>query len=204
MSDRPRQGTVEHLADLTHGVVTPANVLDVVAMAGVAWSAPRLDRWAGVAVAAPSYLADVADGVIARRTHTASSFGEVMDHVVGDKPKLFYGLYHIWRQRLADRPLLGLVAAYNAANAAVTGYDWLRNAEPQVHPTPTAKRAMFASAAGVGLQVIAVGVARTHPKAGSVLRWTGAATGYLGVVVLGVPTTRGYWRVARSGPKRRR
>jgi conjugative relaxase-like TrwC/TraI family protein len=33
-----------------------------------------------------------------------------LDHVVGDKPKIFWGAWYIWRLRLADRPLIATVA----------------------------------------------------------------------------------------------
>jgi phosphatidylglycerophosphate synthase len=195
--------SLQRIAEYTHGVVTPANLLDVVAIVGVGWAAPRLDTWPGIAVGAPSYVADVFDGIIARRTNTASWVGEIMDHVVGDKPKVLYGLLQIWRMRLADRPLVAAVATYNAANAVVTGYDWLRNAEPQISVTPRAKRAMFTTTVAVGLQVIAHKIAETHTRLGNGLSSSAAVLGYGGVVLLGVPTTRDYWRMARAGKKRR-
>ena len=97
--------TLQRLAAETGGVVTPANLLDVVALVGAWWAGPRLGSWKGYAVGAPSYFADLADGIIARRTGTVTPVGEIMDHVVGDKPKIFWAAWHIWRPRLADRPL---------------------------------------------------------------------------------------------------
>ena len=102
--------TLQRLAAGTGGVVTPANLLDVVALVGAWWAGPRLGSWKGYAVGAPSYFADLADGIIARRTGTVTRVGEIMDHVVGDKPKIFWGAWHIWRLRLADRPLIATVA----------------------------------------------------------------------------------------------
>jgi phosphatidylglycerophosphate synthase len=195
---------LQEIAERTYGVVTPSNLLDVAAMVGVAWSARRLDTWKGITVGASSYLADVADGIIARRTQTTSTVGEVMDHVVGDKPKLMFGLYHIWRFRLADRPLVAAVAGYNVANALVTGYDWASNTEPQVQVTVGGKRAMFATANGVGIQVIGRRVGVSHPAAGRLLRVVGTLIGWSGLAIWGVPTTLDYWRSARRGPKRRK
>lgn len=191
----------ERTAQRTHGVVTPANVLDVLAMGGVAWSASRLDRWSGIAVAAASYLADVADGVIARRTNTSSRIGELVDHV-GDKPKVLWGVREIWRLGLADKPLLAAVACYNVANAALTSFDVIVNEEPQIQVTRRAKRAMFATTTGVGVQVIGHKVAETYPRVGRLVRWAGAALGYGGVLFLGVPTTHDYWTMARQGKRR--
>jgi phosphatidylglycerophosphate synthase len=197
------QTTLQRIASQTHGVVTPSNALDVVAMAGVAWAAPRIDTWPGYVIGASSYFADVADGIIARRTGTTSMVGEIMDHVVGDKPKLFFGFYYVWRLELADRSLLAAVAGYNVANALVTGYDWLSNTEPQVQVTRGGKRAMFSTAAGVGIHVLGSNLSRTHPGAGRALKWFGRLFSWTGLVVYGIPTTREYWHAARQGPKRR-
>jgi phosphatidylglycerophosphate synthase len=197
---RPRT-VLEGIAHRTHGVVTPANVLDVLAMAGVTWSAPRLDRWSGIAVAAPSYLADVADGMIARRTNTSSRFGELVDHV-GDKPKVFLGLRAIWRLQIADKPLLAAVGCYNLANAVLTSYDFVVNEEPQIAVTTRAKRAMFATTTGVGVQAIGHKIAEKLPHLGRLVTGVGAILGYGGVLVFGVPTTVDYWNMARRGKRR--
>ncbi|HET9692138.1 MAG TPA: CDP-alcohol phosphatidyltransferase family protein [Acidimicrobiales bacterium] len=197
----PSETTLQRLARTTGGVVTPANALDVVAMAATWWAGPRLGTWRGYAVGAPSYFADLADGVIARRTGTVSRAGEMFDHI-GDKPKIFWGAWHIWRMRLADRPLIATVAAYNVANAAVTAYDLLRNAEPQIFPDRRAKLAMLATATGMGIQVAGTNAARTHPRVGRALRVAGALSTYGGVAFLGVPTTLAYCRAARGGPGR--
>jgi phosphatidylglycerophosphate synthase len=194
---------LQRLAAATGGVVTPANLLDVVALVGAWWAGPRLGRWKGYAVGAPSYFADLADGIIARGTGTVTRVGEIMDHV-GDKPKIFWAAWHIWRLRLADRPLIATVAVYNVANALVTGYDMLRNVEPAVFPDRRAKWAMMTSATGLGVQVAATNAGRTHPRLSRVLHACGAISTYGGVAVLGIPTTVGYWQAARNGPSRRR
>ena len=196
--------TLQRLAAATGGVVTPANLLDVVALVGAWWAGPRLGSWKGYAVGAPSYFADLADGIIARRTGTVTRVGEIMDHVVGDKPKIFWGAWHIWRLRLADRPLIATVAVYNVANAVVTGYDLLRNAEPGVCPDRRAKWAMMTSATGMGVQVAATNAKRTHPRLARALHACGAISSYGGVALFGIPTTVGYWQTARNGPSRRR
>jgi hypothetical protein len=126
-----------------------------------------------------------------------------MDHVVGDKPKIFWAAWHIWRLRLADRPLIATVAVYNVANAVVTGYDLLRNAEPGVFPDRRAKWAMMTSATGLGVQVAATNAERTHPRLARALHAGGAICTYGGVAFFGVPTTVRYWQTARNGLSRR-
>ena len=202
MAEAP-DSALQRLAAATGGVVTPANLLDVIAFVGAWWAGPRLGTWKGYAVGAPSYFADLADGIIARRTGTVTRVGEIMDHV-GDKPKIFWAAWHIWRLRFADRPLIATVAAYNVANAVVTGYDLLRNAEPGVFPDQRAKWAMMTSATGMGIQVAAKNVERTHPRLARALHVSGALGSYGGVAFLGIPTTVRYWQTARNGRSRRR
>ena len=194
---------LQRLAAATGGVVTLANLLDVVAFVGAWWAGPRLGSWKGYAVGAPSYFADLADGIIARRTGTVTRVGEILDHV-GDKPKIFWAGWHVWRLRLADRPLIATVAVYNVANAAVTGYDLVRNAEPGVFPDRRAKWAMMTTATGMGSQVAATNAERTHPRLARALHACGAISSYGGVALFGIPTTVGYWKAARHGPSRRR
>ena len=193
---------LQRLAAATGGVVTLANLLDVVALVGAWWAGPRLGTWKGDAVGAPSYFADLADGIIARRTGTVTRVGEIMDHV-GDKPKIFWAAWHVWRLRLADRPLTATVAVYNVANAAVTAYDLVRNAEPRVFPDRRAKWAMMTTATGMGVQVAATNAERTHPRLARALHACGAVSSYGGVALFGIPTTVGYWRTARKGLSRR-
>ncbi|HET6917769.1 MAG TPA: hypothetical protein VFH56_16900, partial [Acidimicrobiales bacterium] len=137
------------------------------------------------------------------RTGTVTRVGEIMDHV-GDKPKIFWAAWHVWRLRLADRPLIATVAVYNVTNAAVTGYDLVRNAEPQVFPDRRAKWAMMTTATGMGIQVAATNAQRTYPRLARALRTCGAISSYGGVALFGIPTTVGYWQTARRGPSRRR
>ncbi|MDA8288030.1 MAG: hypothetical protein M0014_06155 [Actinomycetota bacterium] len=61
---------------------------------------------------------------------------------------------------------------------------------------------MFATTTGVGIQVIGHKIAETFPRAGRLVGLAGAALGYTGVVLLGVPTTRDYWNMARQGTPR--
>ncbi len=201
MADTP--SPLQRLAASTGGVVTLANLLDVVAFVGAWWAGPRLGSWKGYAVGAPSYFADLADGIIARRTGTVTRLGEILDHV-GDKPKIFWAAWHVWRLRLAYRPLIATVAVYNVANAAVTGYDLVRNAEPGVFPDRRAKWAMMTTATGMGVQVAATNAERTHPRLARALHACGAISSYGGVALFGIPTTVGYWKAARNGPSRRR
>jgi phosphatidylglycerophosphate synthase len=192
-----RQTGLQRIARQTRGVVTPANLLDGAAFLGALWAGPRLENWPGLVAGIASYSSDVVDGKIARATGTASSLGDMIDHV-GDKPKIAYALYHIWRMRLADRPLLVTVATYNAVTASITVYDRLANGTSRIEVTTQGKRAMFATATGVGVQTVATKISRTRPKLGRALNVGGAVLAYLGVTVFGPATIRQYWRSANG------
>jgi phosphatidylglycerophosphate synthase len=190
-------GVLQQIAGRTGGIVTPANVLDGVALLGAKWSGPRLETWPGILAGIASYTADMADGSIARRTGTASRVGDIVDHV-GDKPKVAYALFHIWRKGLADRPLIAATAVYNGVTASITVYDRVSKGSSHVEVSKPGKRAMFTSATGVGMQTIASKVAVHRPAAGAALRSAGAAIGYSGLLIFGLPTIRQYWRMAQG------
>jgi phosphatidylglycerophosphate synthase len=191
------QGTVlQRIAQNTNGFVTPANVLDAGAFFGAKWSGPRLDTWPGIVVGIVSYVSDIGDGKIARATGTSSHIGDLIDHI-GDKPKIGYALYHIWTKRLADRPLVAAVAAYNAVTASITVYDRLSSGSLRVEVRTSGKRAMFTTATGVGIQTIGTKVDESRDRVGRLLRLCGALLGYSGLLIFGLPTIRQYWQMAR-------
>jgi phosphatidylglycerophosphate synthase len=191
------EAALQRVARATHGLLTPANLLDALAFVGAKWSGPRLDTWPGLMAGMASYVADMADGKIARATGTASHVGELVDHV-GDKPKIGYALYWIWKKELADRRLIAAVATYNAVTASITVYDRVSSGTPQVAVGRSGKRAMFATATGIGLQTIATKVSQQHAGSGRLLRSGGAALAWSGLLVYGLPTIRGYWRMAQT------
>jgi phosphatidylglycerophosphate synthase len=189
---------LQQIARQTRGLATPANFLDGFAFLGARWAAPRLDTWPGLIVGAGSYVSDVVDGKIARATGTTSHIGDLIDHV-GDKPKVGYALYYIWKKRLAERPLVAAVAAYNAVTASVTIYDRLTNSVARIEVTRDGKRAMFTSATGVGLQTIATKMRESRPMTAQAMTWFGRSLGFGGLLVFGLPTIRQYWRIATVG-----
>jgi phosphatidylglycerophosphate synthase len=191
------EAALQRVARATHGLLTPANLLDALAFVGAKWSGPRLDTWPGLMAGMASYVTDMADGKIARATRTSSHVGELVDHV-GDKPKIGYALYWIWKKELADSRLIAAVATYNAVTASITIYDRLSRGTSQVVVGRSGKRAMFATATGIGLQTIATKVSQQHAGPGRVLRRGGAALAWSGLVVYGLPTIRGYWRMAHT------
>jgi phosphatidylglycerophosphate synthase len=186
---------LQRIAQRSGGVVTPANLLDGLAFVGAAWSGPRFETWGGIAVGAFAYLSDVVDGTLARATGTESSVGELVDHV-GDKPKVAFALWHIWRRRLAGRRLVAAVAAYNLVTASITVFDRLANETPRIEVTREGKRAMFTTATGIGVQVVASKLRSSHPVVSRTIEVSATSLGYAGLVLYGLPTIGQYYRMA--------
>lgn len=184
----------QKVADATNDVVTPANAIDVAAMGMAIHAAPRLNTWGGIIEGAAAYMADVVDGRVARATGTTSDLGAKIDPI-GDKIKVAYGVWHIWRSNLASRSLLAVVAAQNVANAAITVYDQTKNAD-HLKVSDDGKKAMFTQAWGIGLQVIGNKVREVHEPTGKALKAAGAIIGWSGFAFYGVPSTMQYFRKA--------
>jgi phosphatidylglycerophosphate synthase len=196
------QNFLQRTAEATHGIVTPANALDVVAFGLAVKYAPELDTKKGIAIVGAAFLADLADGLTARATGTVSEVGANLDPF-GDKVKLGVAGYHIYKKKLASNTLLALVGTQSAANVGAAVYDHvnhriIQHEKPRVKPDTKGKRSVFSNAFGLGLQVIGTEVAKTNLQRGRRFRSAGAAIGYAGLALYGVRATRDYWRTALS------
>lgn len=181
----------QRVSDATGTVVTPANIIDTVGLAGAKYGIDHFDSWPGIFAAAASFLSDVVDGRIARATDTASPLGEAID-AAGDKAKLAYALYKIDQLQLAPRKLLGAVALQNSCNAVLTTADQVVHKDEHVlHPSWFGKRAMFLQQTGVGLHVIAAQMEKDAMPRGRQVRSVANVVGWSGVA-LGVVATADY------------
>lgn len=187
----PQPNVWQKISDATGTVVTPANLLDAAGFAGAKYGIENLDSWQGIIVAASSFLADVADGKIARATHTSSELGETVD-AAGDKVKLAYALYEIHRLKLAPKALLGAVALQNSLNVAMTAADQLHNGRDHVlHSSWFGKRAIFLQQVGLGLHVVAAQMERDDTPRSRRVRQIANVLGWSGVG-LGIAASAGY------------
>jgi phosphatidylglycerophosphate synthase len=191
------QNVFQKVAEATHNVVTPANAMDAAAFALAVESAPRLDTWRGIIKMAVSYLTDLGDGATARATGTVREVGAGVD-AAGDKIKTAYVGYQVARRGQADYDLLAVFGAYNLATAGATVYDRLAHDKPKIEASIPGKRAMFAGALALGLQIIGNKVAETDETKGRAIKLVGTGVGYGGLAHYGVPAVRDYWRKARS------
>jgi hypothetical protein len=190
------------IAEKTNDIITAANVLDGAAIIGAAYAVPKLDTPLGYIIGFSSYIADFADGPLARYTKTESWLGEYLDHI-GDKPKMFYGLYHIAKNGWADKSSIAAVGSYSAITAGITIADYVINKERTIDVSENGRRAWFGISMGLGLDVLAHDVAKTQPNSAKVIGLVGKAAIGTGIVKYGIPTVKGYLEAAKSGARRR-
>lgn len=190
----------QRISEATNHVVTPANAIDAVAFAGAMYGLNELDSWKGIMTTCASFMADFVDGKVARATGTQSALGEAVD-VTGDKIKLAFGLYKIWKLGLAPKPLILTIAAQNGINVALTAVDRSVNKQdPLIHPSQFGKKAIFMQQWALGLHVIGSEVSKQNEKRGRMMKLAGNVLGAAGVVV-GAAATAGYAKILfSSGP----
>lgn len=186
----------QKVAVATHDIVTPANLIDAVAFGVAMRYMPQLDTTKGIGMVAGSFLADVVDGTVARATGTASALGAQVD-AGGDKVKIAFGLYNIYKLDLASPGLLAVVGLYNASNAGAVIYDKKFNENPGIEVSKNGKYSVFASCMGVGLQVIGSHLEKNdQPKLGQIAKVAGAGIAVGGIAKWGLPATKDYWAKA--------
>lgn len=168
------------IADATGDVVTPANTLDAAAFGLSIYGLKNLDSWKGIIASALAFGADLVDGKIARATGTQSDLGEAVD-AGGDKIKLAFALYQIWKLELAPKALITAIALQNGYNAGLTAVDRSLNDKPAIHPSNFGKKAIFLEEMGLGMHVIGSEVSKQHEKRGKAVKLAGSVIGYAGV-----------------------
>lgn len=177
----------QRVAQATNNIVTPANALDVAGFAGSMYGLANLDSWRGIIVGSAGFATDYFDGKVARGTGTASPLGEAID-AAGDKVKLAFALYQIWKLDLAPKWLVGAVAVQNGANIALTATDRIMNSEPVLHPSQNGKRAIFIEQLGLGMHIVGSEVSKTNARKGRFIKAAGTIVSLAGVGIGGVAT----------------
>lgn len=93
-------------------ILTPANILSVSGLALVFVGSTRLSDWSGFVMVALGRLLDIADGYVARRTHT-SDFGAAVD-AIADKLSILLLTTALFWYELAPLWVLGYILGQNA------------------------------------------------------------------------------------------
>lgn len=122
-------------------ILTIPNVMSL-AGAVLAWrGAKRINTTAGVAQVVAGRLIDTLDGTVARQTGQTSNFGVIVDAGL-DKTTTAKLLYEMWRQDIAPKEVLGLIAAFNTVNAITSTKSAIDIADETVRPDISGKLAL--------------------------------------------------------------
>ncbi|MBF1024361.1 MAG: CDP-alcohol phosphatidyltransferase family protein [Candidatus Nanogingivalaceae bacterium] len=122
-------------------ILTIPNVMSL-AGAVLAWrGAKRINTTAGVAQVVAGRLIDTLDGTVARQTRQTSNFGAIVDAGL-DKTTTAKLLYEMWRQDIAPKEVLGLIAAFNTVNAIASTKSAIDIADETVRPDISGKLAL--------------------------------------------------------------
>lgn len=122
-------------------ILTIPNVMSL-AGAVLAWrGAKRINTTAGVAQVVAGRLIDTLDGKVARQTGQTSNFGAIVDAGL-DKTTTAKLLYEMWRQDIAPKEALGLIAAFNTVNAIASTKSAIDIADETVRPDISGKLAL--------------------------------------------------------------
>lgn len=122
-------------------ILTIPNVMSL-AGAVLAWrGAERINTTAGVAQVVAGRLIDTLDGTVARQTGQTSNFGAIVDAGL-DKTTTAKLLYEMWRQDIAPKEVLGLIAAFNTVNAIASTKSAIDIADETVRPDISGKLAL--------------------------------------------------------------
>lgn len=146
---------VQRLAARTQGVVTPANAISLVGalvtIAGL-WLFVKEAALGGLMLVGIGRICDIADGHVARRTHTASPIGEGVDAALDKVVLLAAAVLLTWHGVLPLAPLI--VLAVLQVGTAVLALA-VRHDGTGLHPTRVGKYATFSLWVAVGLFMIA-------------------------------------------------
>ncbi len=117
-----RRNSWQRLAEASHGVLTPGNIISIFGFLLVIWGSYLLVRHKyllGFAVILLGRLADVFDGMIAERTKTKGPLGEFMDATI-DKLALLVLLMALIAEQLVPAFVLAIVIVQSSINVLVS------------------------------------------------------------------------------------
>jgi phosphatidylglycerophosphate synthase/diacylglycerol kinase family enzyme len=142
--DQPIVAFWQRLALGTNNVVTPGNILSISGLVVVGWGVNRLyhgDWVLGLVLVGIGRSFDLADGFVAKRTHTATPLGELVDTTC-DKLAVLLLLITGFRLGILSNILIIALLVYNVLTALVgmTG-----GRKHQLHPNRFGKLTMFTS-----------------------------------------------------------
>lgn len=173
---------------------TPANALTLLGLGLCSYGAWQLNSLLGISLLAIGRMLDIADGVVARRTHT-SAFGALLDAST-DKFITLLVLIASWHYRAVPVAILAFILIQNIVT--VCEYFYVSKLDIPPAPSTAGKRAVFAQG------IVFVSFALEHlgiwGNVFSILGWT--------VFVLHLPialqTSIGYTKVTLTERAKRK
>lgn len=142
---------IHRIADATHEIITPANVISAVGLGLSAYGATHIQDVSGVLQYGAGRVLDVIDGPIARRTYPGSRIGAVVDASF-DKLAVAFALLEAWNHHAAPEGVIAVMALMNVINAASTVYADRKGTEPVT--SKAGKYFMFGYNASFGAYVL--------------------------------------------------
>ncbi len=193
---REEQTAWQRLAERTHGIITPGNIISLTGLLGVFYGAGLLlyeHYTAGLIAITAGRLADVFDGLIAEKTGTKSPLGEVVDATM-DKLAILVLIPIVIIEHLLPFTVFGIIVLQNVVNVMIAAIAKARRLE--LRPTIEGKIATAAAWATV-VSFSALTAARKAPHL-IVLQdifWFAAYLSIILFLVYGLRASRNYARL---------
>lgn len=169
-------------------LLTLANAVTLIGLLLTLYGATRLNTVAGVIITGLGRMFDIADGKIARMTHTSSFFGAVFD-ATADKIGVLAIIIAGWHFGLAPKIILLAIFLQNLVNAIAFVIARVKMLKFKV-ASVTGKHAMFSENIALGCFALAGIIEQSVIH--DTLYVAGIIAALLGVVVLGIPASYSY------------
>lgn len=181
-------------------IINIPNVITVCGFVLTLVGALFLNTWAGAILAAVGRFFDMADGWVARKTHSITSFGATLDPIA-DKLAGFAMLISVWYFGIAPVIAVIVMILQNLTNA-LASYGSLRHHRKALAPSLAGKHAVFCQNLAIGGFVLAYLISSDTL---SRFFWIfGVIATVIGVGYFGIPATIGYIKNSRELAKQRR
>jgi len=147
--------SIQRLAKATNGLITPPNIITVIGLGIVIVGLLYIvnhDYWAGLTLVAIGRLLDIVDGIVADKTGTKSSVGEIFDSAA-DKTGTIFTVITIIVIGIAEWWIIAALLIPQIVIPLVSYYK--KRTGNGVHPTRTGKISMALAWVGiVGLLLV--------------------------------------------------
>lgn len=174
-------------------LLTAPNAISLLGFLLVVAGSLRLQTYPGLALVAAGRLADVADGLVARRLHQTTAFGATLDLTL-DKLAGLAIFIALWSGNMAPKWALCAIFIQNALNIVATALAQRAHPDRKMLPSIAGKFAMGLQSGAMVLYAAAFVFGQAYPDAGQGLYYLAHACVISGVGYFGVKATYGYFK----------